>query len=238
MKKVSSFMLAAGIIAAPTISLAAPALASSDKVDICHANGSGKFVPLSVAKDSTAGGHIGHQDGADIIPTYSWVDKGVRYYFDGQNLDKAALLTTGCKAPATGVVASPVAPTYVPATCSDPSLPYGRVIVPGQLNLGEGVAEASRAGLSEDHTTWSVGYALKAATEDTVYSWPAGFNGTYTFTVVPLTADPMYVVDSKTGVGSCEMPDTGAGSWMLPAAGVGFGLMVAGFLMTRRRRTN
>lgn len=238
MKKVSSFMLAAGIIAASTISLASPALASSDKVDICHATGSGKYVSQSVAKDGTAGGHIGHQDGADIIPAYSWVDKGVRYYFDGQNLDKAALLTTGCKAPATALTAAPVAPVYVPATCADPSLPYGRVIVPGQLGLGDGVAEASRAGLNDTHTQWSVGYALKAATEDTVYSWPAGFNGTYTFDVVPLSADPMYVLDSKTGAGSCEMPDTGAQSWMLPAAGVGFGLMVAGFLMTRRRRTN
>lgn len=238
MKKVSSFMLAAGILAATTVSLATPALASSDKVDICHATGSGKYVSQSVAKSATAGGHAGHQDGADIIPAFSWVDKGVRYYFDGQNLDKASLLTTGCKVPATPVTAKPTPPTYVPATCSDPSNPYGRVIVPGQLNLGDGVDSAGRPGLNDAKTQWSVGYALKANTEDTTYSWPAGFNGTYTFTVVPITADPMYVVDSKTGVGACEMPDTGAGSWMLPAAAIGGGLMIAGFVMARRKRTN
>lgn len=233
MRKVSSFILAAAIMAAATLGFSTPAQASSDKVDICHATGNGKYVPLSVAKDAAAGGHA--HDGDDIIPAYSWVDKGVRYYFDGLNLDKASLLGTGCKVPALPFTAAPNTPVYVPASCNNPSQPYGIVTVPN--DLGDGVASATTPALNPGNTAWSVGYTLKTNTDSTVYTWPNGFNGTYTFNVVPLSADPMYVTDSKTGKGGCEMPDTGAKAWMAPALAAGAGLIVAGFLMTRRRRT-
>lgn len=234
MKNLTIPALTIGILAA-SITTAAPAVADSAKIGICHATGNGKYVPASVDKNATAGGHADHQDGADIIPAYSWVEGKTRYYFDGQNLDNAGLLGTGCKTPAAPLTANPAAPVYVPASCSSPDLPYGRVIVPGEIGLGTGVGSASRAGLSADNTTWTVTYSVAADTEDAIYSWPAGFDGTYTFAAVPITADPLYVTDSKTGVGQCELSNTGAGAWMVPATLAGAGLIGAGFLLTRRR---
>jgi LPXTG-motif cell wall-anchored protein len=240
MKKLVTALLAGLILTGATLAISTPAQASSDKLTICHATGKdGKYVTETPDKSAVVAGHAGasHQDGQDIIPAFSWVTDGVRHYFDGQNLDKAALLDTDCKAPATYVTASPYPPTYIPASCATPDLPYGRVVVPGALGLGEGVADASRAGLNQANTEWTVNYTLKAPTDSTVYQWPAGFDGTYKFTVVPLSADPLYVLDSRTGVGQCEMPDTGAKSWMLPATIVGGAAILGGALLLRRRRT-
>ncbi len=229
-------LTAIALLAAGTLLTAAPAQADSGKVDICHATSAanGKYVKIEISKDGTANGHAGdsHQDGRDIIPAYSWVEDQVRHYFPGQNLDQVGLIAKGCKAPADGVIASPVPPTYVPASCAAPELPYGRVIVPAVL--GNGVASATVPGLSPDNTAWSVAYSLQADTEDTDYSWPAGLDGKYNFTVVPITADPLWITDSKTGVGSCELPDTGAADFLLPGL-LGAGALAAGAVMTRRR---
>lgn len=235
MMKKTVALTAITLLAASPFLVATPAQADSGKVNICHATGKdGKYVPIEISKDGTANGHAGdpHQDGRDIIPAYSWVEDQVRHYFAGQNLDKTGLIATGCKAPADPVTAVPVPPVYVPATCAAPDLPYGRVIVPAAL--GNGVASASVPGLNPDNTVWSVAYTLKADTEDHDYSWPAGQDGKYNFTVVPITADPFWIVDSKTGVGSCELPDTGAGDFLLPGL-LGVGVLTAGALMIRRR---
>lgn len=227
---------AIALLAASSVLTAVPAQADTGKITICHATsaGNGKYVAIEISKDGTAHGHAGdaHQEGRDIIPAYSWVEDRVRHYFPGQNLDKVGLIATGCKAPADGVIAAPAPPVYVPASCAAPELPYGRVIVPA--DLGNGVASASVPGLNPDNTVWSVAYTLQADTEDHVYSWPAGQDGKYNFAVVPITADPFWVVDSKTGVGSCELPDTGAGNYVLPVL-LGAGALAAGALMLRRR---
>jgi LPXTG-motif cell wall-anchored protein len=231
--RMSAVAIAIGIFAA-AVSVAAPAQADSGKVDICHATGNGKYVPQSIAKAGAANGHATHQDGADIIPAYSWVDGKVRYYFGGLNLDKAALLATGCKAPATPVTAAPVAPVYVPASCSNPELPYGRVVVPA--NRGEGVGATTEPAVNAGHTDWSVAYTLNADTEDRAYSWPSGTSGTYSFHVVPITEDPMWITDSKTGVGQCEMPETGASlPWALAGGLLLGGVALFGASKIRRR---
>jgi LPXTG-motif cell wall-anchored protein len=235
MKKLSTAALALGILATGTLAGIAPATAGTDKVTLCHATGNGKYIPITISKDGTANGHAGtqHQDGADIIPAYSWVEGGTRHYFDGQNLEKGAdILAAGCQVPAQPVTAAPAPPIYTPATCAVPSLPYGRVTVPA--DLGDGVASSTAPELNADSTVWSVAYTLKPSTEDVVYSWPAGTTGAYTFDVVPITADPNYVVDSRTGVGACELPETGAQDYLLPA-GTGLAALVAGGLMLRRR---
>jgi hypothetical protein len=246
MKKLITALLAGLMLTGATLAISTPAQASSDKLTICHATGAdGKYVTETPDKSGVVAGHAGasHQDGQDIIPAFTWVADGVRHYFDGQNLDKAALLDTDCKAPATTVTASPYAPTYIPASCATPDLPYGRVVVPGALGLGEGVADASRAGLNPANTEWTVKYTLTQPTDSTVYQWPAGFDGTYKFTVVPLSADPLYVLDSRTGVGACEMPDTGAGgisnaALILGGSAIGAGLIFTSVAGIRRRRTS
>lgn len=226
MKNLTIPALTIGILAA-SITTAAPAVADTAKVGICHATSAsnGHYNLIEVAKDATANGHADHQDGRDIIPAYSWVDKGVRYYFDGQNLDKLDILADGCKLPADLVVAAPSKPVYVPASCSRPEEPFGRVVIPN--DLGAGVAGASSA-LSPDNGTFSVAYALTEPTDAAVYSWPAGVTGTWEFVAVPLTADPLYVTDSRTGAGQCELSATGAGELPLMLAG---GVLLGGLAL-------
>jgi LPXTG-motif cell wall-anchored protein len=230
--KASSALLAATILAASIIGFTTPAQASTDKVTICHATGGGKYVTATITKDGTANGHAGHQDGQDIIPAYSWVSNGTRYYFDGQNLDLVDLIGKDCKGPATPGTVTINAPVYVPASCSRPSLPYGEVVIPA--DKGEGIASETTPALNEANTVWSTAYTLKPDTEDHTYAWPANQTGQFSFTVVPITADPMWVTDSKTGLGQCEMPDTGASNFILPGA-LGLAALTVGVLMVRRR---
>lgn len=238
MKTLSTITAAAALIAAP-LALAAPASAGADKVTICHATSAanGGYTQISVDKNAIAGGHAGdqHQDGADIIPAFSYTDDRTRYYFDGQNLDKLDLLANGCKPAAEHLPAAPNAPVYVPASCARPNLPYGEVIIP--KDLGAGVAGASSA-FSPDSPTWSVTYALAGPTDATVYTWQTGTDGNYSGPVVPITADPNYVTDSKTGAGQCELPETGAEDLILPGL-AGLGLLTLGaaaMAATRRRK--
>lgn len=233
MKKTSSALLTAAIVAASIIGFSTPAQASTDKVDICHATGSGKYVSQSVAKDGTANGHAEHQDGRDVIPAYSWIEDKVRHYFAGQNLQLVGLIAAGCKAPAVPGIVTVNAPVYVPASCSRPTLPYGQVVVPA--DKGAGIEANTEPALNDANTVWSTAYSLKPDTEDRTYAWPANQTGKFEFAVVPITADPMWVTDSKTGVGQCEMPETGAKDFILPGA-VGLAALAAGALMIRRRR--
>lgn len=237
MKKLATAALTVGLLGAALVS-AAPASAGTATVDICHATGNGKYVSQSPAKSADVAGHAGHQNGADIIPAFSWVEKGVRHYFKGQNLDKLQLLANGCKAPAAPVTAGPIAPVYVPASCSRPALPYGEVVVP--TDKGSGVDSATVPALNTANTVHSVAYSLKADTEDIVYSWPTGQDGSYKFDVVPITADPYWVIDSETGVGQCELPDTGAEALPIALAGTlllgGVAFVVANQVIRRKKK--
>ena len=234
MKKLTALSAAAAILAAPLV-LAAPSSAGSDKVSICHATSAanGHYNLIEVDKNSiTKQGHGSHE--RDIIPAFSWVEDKVRHYFDGLNTDKLDLLANGCKAPAEPVTATVNPPVYVPASCARPELPYGEVIIP--KDLGEGVAGATSA-MSDEPVKFSVAYSLVAPTEERVYSWPAGVTGQWEFDAVPITADPAYVVDSRTGEGKCELPETGASDYLLPG-GIALGLLALGgtaMAVSRRR---
>lgn len=241
MNKLSASLLTAALAAAPIIGFAAPAVAGSDKVDICHATSAanGKYTLISVDKDSinNPNGHGLHE--RDIIPAFSWVDKDrVRQYFDGLNTDKLDLLATGCADPVTPPTPTDAQinpPVYLPASCARPELPYGQVVVP--VADGEGIVGHTPPALNAANTQWSTQYTLATDTAEIDWSWPAGQTGLFTFDVVPLTADPNYVIDSKTGVGQCELPETGALMDALPwgAGAVGVGLLAFAASKLRRR---
>lgn len=231
MKKFAALALTAAAVVAP-IALAAPAHAGTDKVTICHSTAAGKWVEQTVAKDGTANGHAGHQDSADIIPAYSWIEDGVRYYFDGQNLDATGehLLANGCELPAApDKPAVPNAPTYAPAACPDESSPNGRVTLPA--SLGDGIAAAGEPVWGEGTVT--VAYQLADG-----FVWAEGQTGSFTFNTVPITQDPLWVTDSRTGEAGCELADTGADNLLTVAAwgGVAALLLGAGLIVVRGRR--
>lgn len=251
MKKLSSALTAAAIVAGSAVMFAAPAHAGNtdDKVGICHATSAanGHYTFNEVAKDAIAGGHVDHDaQGGDIIPEYSWVDKDrVRQYFPGKNLDKVSYIKFDdsgkgyCEVPKepavpTDAVINP--PVYIPASCARPNLPYGEVVVP--KDMGAGIAGHTDPALNAEKTQWSTQYQLAADTDEIDWSFPAGQTGSFTFNVVPLTADPNYVVDSKTNVGACELPNTGSiVEKVLPyaAGAVGLGALVFGASKIRRR---
>jgi hypothetical protein len=81
------------------------------KVTICHATGSSTnpFVMITPSASGVFHGHLGHQDGRDIIPTFTY--QGQQY---SQNWDAAgqAIFNKGCE--------SAVTP---PVLCSDGSMP-------------------------------------------------------------------------------------------------------------------
>lgn len=242
MKKLSSALLAAGIVAGSAVALAAPAHAGSDKVEICHATSAanGHYNLIEVDKNAVVKqGHDQHQDGRDIIPAFSYVEDGVRLYFDGKNLDKLDILANGCVVPPAGpepVTAEINPPTYIPASCARPDYPFGTVVVPEAD--GEGVVGHIGPTLNPEATEWTVEYILAADTAETDWSWPAMENGKFAFDVVPLTADPNYVIDSKTGVGACELANTGTTvEDLLPyaAGAVGLGALLFGAMKLRRR---
>lgn len=231
--KLSAVALAAALVAAPLL-VAPAAQASTDRVTICHATSAanGKYNLNEVDKNSIiTSGHGAHE--LDIIPAFSWVENKVRHYFEGQNLDKVGLIALGCKEPTTPGVVTINAPVYVPASCARPSLPYGEVVVPA--DKGQGIESHTKPALNTSNTVWSTAYQLKQDTEENTYAWPAGQTGQFEFTVVPITEDPMWVVDSKTGVGQCEMPETGAGE-VLTWGAIGAAALGAGLLINYRAR--
>jgi hypothetical protein len=117
MKKFNISTVAATTAAAVSIAIVpAGVLASSNsnngsdnpgnKVTICHATGSATnpFVVISPNANGVINGHYGHQDGRDIIPSFSYKSHGETKTFAGQNLGNGgqAILDNGCVVPSVG----------------------------------------------------------------------------------------------------------------------------------------
>lgn len=221
------------------------------KVDICHANNGSKGFTLNNVNISSivnlkTGEPSGHGlDEQDVIPSFNWVHDGVRRYFDGKNLEtKGYILQTGCKEDAVPFAVTPNLPTYTPPNCvlTDwKNNPYGTVTIPE--NLGDGVDKVSFGpSLNTDADPYfTVHYALKANNEDYVYSWADGQTGKFDLPATHISSDPLWVVDSKTNVGSCETANTGAGPALTTIGYIGGGIAALGilfFILPKiRRRT-
>jgi hypothetical protein len=102
--KVRAVSVAAGFMlaAAPGVALAANGNSNAgNKVTICHATGSqtNPFVVITPNANGVVNGHISHQDGRDIIPSFTYNDHGTTKTFPGQNFDAAgqAIFNNGCQ---------------------------------------------------------------------------------------------------------------------------------------------
>jgi hypothetical protein len=89
------------------------------KWTICHATGNGGFVVITPNKNGVVHGHIGHQDGRDIIPPFSYNDHGTTVNYPGQNWTSAgqAFFKNGCKAPTTPVLCPNGQPMPISGIC-------------------------------------------------------------------------------------------------------------------------
>lgn len=226
--------------------VAPAANAGTEKVGICHANeGKKGFVYIEVAKDGSVNGHAGagHQAGADIIPSFSWIEKvngvNTRMYFAGQNTTKteAEFSAADCgDVEEEFITVEMPAPTYEPGKCGNPAFEDGKLTIPPAVE-GVTVTDVKANGI------WSVMYAL-----DEGYVWKTPMPGSdefearvWEFEVKHISADDLWVVDSKTGVGGCEMPRTGGGisntALILGGGAIGAGMLaLAGAMMMNRKR--
>ncbi|MFA5607899.1 MAG: hypothetical protein WDA07_12010 [Leucobacter sp.] len=77
-------------------------------ITICHATGSesNPFVTVTANANGIISGHVGHQDGRDIIPPFEYKDGQQAKQFPGQNWDAAGqeILRNGCEPPPPPVV--------------------------------------------------------------------------------------------------------------------------------------
>jgi hypothetical protein len=106
-------------------------------VTICHATGSSSnpYVRISPSAAGVFHGHLGHQDGRDIVPpftwngqTYSenWTDAGMAIYNAGCTVPSTSAATLTPLAPAT---LTPLAPaTLTPATVAPATIAAGSVL--------------------------------------------------------------------------------------------------------------
>jgi hypothetical protein len=255
MKKLSASILSLALLFFGALFFASPAQAGDPdpKIDICHANnGSKGFVPLNVNISSIVNLKTGDPEGhgldtTDVIPAFDWVHEKVRYYFPGSNLvSKGYILSTGCKEDAVPRTVTANAPIYTPPSCvlTDwKNNPYGTVELPE--NLGDRVQGVSFGpSLNTDNPDaafFYTEYALKAADEDFTYSWAEGQTGKFTQQATHISSDPLWVVDSKTGIGGCETANTGAGPGTTMLMYAGGGIAVLGllfFLLPKLTRRN
>jgi hypothetical protein len=98
-------------------------------VTICHATGSSSnpYVRISPSAAGVFHGHLGHQDGRDIVPPFTW--NGTTY---SENWTDAgmAIYNAGCTVPSTSAATlTPLAPaTLTPATVAPATIAAGSVL--------------------------------------------------------------------------------------------------------------
>lgn len=79
-------------------SSAAPTLAASNQVSICHATASttNPYVLIHPAAAGVVNGHLGHQDARDVVAPFTY--KGTTYS-QNWDADGQALMANGCSVP-------------------------------------------------------------------------------------------------------------------------------------------
>jgi len=231
-KKIAASFATVGLaflsFAALSFATVAPANAGeSQNVEICHATSSDKnpYNSIAVSKTALVHGTSQHSaDGADIIPSFGYTENGVAKTFPGKNWDAVGQATfqNSCVVPNKAV--TPVAPTFVQATCMNKT---GTVTLSDQpegsvLNVGP---KLNTNGLPGSGATgsWVVDYDPAKG-----FEFPKDNTGTFTIEVkAPGASDPNWDAES----GSCALSNTGASikSEHILYAGI---LIFAGLVLT------
>jgi hypothetical protein len=233
MKKLTSGILSTALAAlsfgALAVTTAAPASANTGNIGYCQATASDRnpynYITTSIDALLDNNGELkqGGINANDIVPAFSYITKDkVRKYFDGNPKGQTIVTAADCPGGPELVLAKPNDPSYIPPSCSNPEHPWGRVSVPADLGLG--VASASEPVLNESSKHFSLFYTLKPDTKTEYFQW-ADTNGetkNFILNATHISSDPLYITDSVTGEGRCELSATGAGDqiqwWMIPTA--------------------
>jgi hypothetical protein len=101
-----------------------------EHVTICHATGSSTnpYVRISPSAAGVFHGHLGHQDGRDIVPPFTWNGQTFSENWDANG---QAIWNAGCAVPAPAAVQAPAAPSTpapTPAPAPAPAVTQARAV--------------------------------------------------------------------------------------------------------------
>jgi hypothetical protein len=184
----AGFELAAGVTSPASVTINAAAALDcpqdSEEVTLCHATGSETkpFVRITVSAagafnghlDDDFGGNTDHQNGEDIIPTFTY--NGETY---SQNWTEGDVLPENC---AEAEAVTPVAAQFLNPTCENPT---GRVVITATTGVTYKVGDTV---LSAGTTTYPAGTSVTVtAHADEGYFFAEGTATTWmhTFTAAP-----------------------------------------------------
>jgi hypothetical protein len=90
------------------------AVSAHEHVTICHATGSSSnpYVRISPSASGVFHGHLGHQDGRDIVPPFTWKGQTFSENWDANGM---AIYNAGCTVAAAGAAPAASAATLAPA---------------------------------------------------------------------------------------------------------------------------
>jgi hypothetical protein len=90
------------------------AVSAHEHVTICHATGSSSnpYVRISPSASGVFHGHLGHQDGRDIVPPFTWKGQTFSENWDANGI---AIYNAGCTVAAAGAAPAASAATLAPA---------------------------------------------------------------------------------------------------------------------------
>ena len=241
MKKVIASLASLAMTLMALVSLAvfsAPAASAGESPDIkvCHATASATnpFNPVSISKTAivTGKGDKGHgsEHAGDIIPSFTYGDPLQTYPGKNWTPENKEIYFNNCTKPADPVkIVTPVAPTYEPGTCMNPTGTVKLSDQPAGVRLNFG-PKLSGEGLG---ASWTVAYVAEEG-----YKLPSDLAGVFTILVVgPDSSDPNWDAEA----GQCKLPNMGAGissnALILGGGLIGAGLifLTVALIITRRR---
>jgi hypothetical protein len=197
-------------------------------VTICHATGSASnpYVRISPSAAGVFHGHLGHQEGRDIVPPFVWNGQS---YSENWDTSGQAIWNAGCATPAPAAV-TPAAPA-APAPTQTPAQPVAVTTTPAPAPAAPTPTNGPAAPAPKPAP--AVVTQVKAATH--TLSKPKATNRT---AAAPTAATPKArggVLGTTTRLGSTvagtTLPFTGLPLWIFAA--VAAGLILIGAAMRR-----
>jgi hypothetical protein len=202
-------------------------------VVICHATGSSTnpYVRISPSAAGVFHGHLGHQDGRDIVPPFVW---NGQTYSENWDANGQAIWNAGCAVPAAAATQAPAAPsTPAPAPAATPA-PSATQAQAAAVTTTPAPAPAVVPSATVTPTNAPAIGAVKGAT---VTLTPK----TTRTAAAPARAKPRGgVLGATTRLGSSvsgtRLPFTGLPLWIFAAVAAGLILVGAGVRRSARNR--
>jgi len=167
-------------------------------VTICHATGSATnpFVRISPSASGVFHGHLGHQDGRDIVPLFTWQGQTLSENWDATG---QAIWNNGCNAVAASTSAASAAQATVtpsvqtaPSTQSSTSVVQGAQLAPVTAT-GVGAVKGATVTLKPKSNRVAAAATTKPKPAGGVLGATTRLGSTVTSTKLPFTGLPLWI---------------------------------------------